>query len=86
MFDVSSQRELFPTAMDLRRIDVLRNMRRFYRMSVQRDLFGRASLVREWGRIGTRGQSLVESHDDEGRAVNALMRLAAQKRRRGYGP
>jgi predicted DNA-binding WGR domain protein len=86
MFDICSQHEIFPTALDLRRIDVLRNMRRFYRMSVQRDLFGRASLVREWGRIGTRGQSLVESHDDEGRAVNALMRLAAQKRRRGYGP
>lgn len=86
MFDICSQHEIFPTALDLRRIDVSRNMRRFYRMSVQCDLFGRASLVREWGRIGTRGQSLVESHDDEGTAVNALMRLAVQKRRRGYGP
>jgi predicted DNA-binding WGR domain protein len=25
------------------------------------------------GRIGYRGQMLVEQHDDEGRAVNALM-------------
>jgi predicted DNA-binding WGR domain protein len=72
------------TSLSLRRIDSSRNMRRFYRMTIQRDLFGRASLVREWGRIGTRGQSLVESHDDEGEAINSLLRLAAQKQRRGY--
>lgn len=80
------QMEVFPTQVDLRRLDPSRNMRRFYRLSIQRDLFGRASLLREWGRIGTRGQSMVETHDDEGRAINALMRLAAQKQRRGYGP
>lgn len=78
------QIEVFPTRVDLRRLDPSCNMRRFYRLSIQRDLFGRASLLREWGRIGTRGQSLVETHDDEGRAINALMRLAAQKQRRGY--
>lgn len=86
MFDVQFQLQVFPTTLDLRRIDPSCNMRRFYRMSVECDLFGRASLVREWGRIGTRGQSLIESHEDEGLAVNALMRLAAQKRRRGYAP
>lgn len=74
------------TSLSLRRIDSSRNMQRFYRMSIQRDLFGRASLVREWGRIGTRGQSLVESHDDEDEAINSLLRLAAQKQRRGYSP
>lgn len=74
------------TSLSLRRIDSSRNMRRFYRMRIQRDLFGRASLVREWGRIGTRGQSLVESHGDESEAIDSLLRLAAQKQRRGYSP
>jgi predicted DNA-binding WGR domain protein len=84
MFDESHQLEVFPTAVDLKRIDPSLNMRRFYRMSVQPDLFGGVSLVREWGRIGCRGQMLVEQHDDEGKAVNALMKLSATKKRRGY--
>ncbi|WP_419906024.1 WGR domain-containing protein [Hoeflea sp.] len=41
----------------LRRIDPARNMRRFYCLSVQPTLFGGASLIRDRGRIGTRGQS-----------------------------
>ena len=84
MFDSVGQLEIFPTTLDLRRIDLARNMRRYYCLSVQRDLFGRACLIREWGRIGARCQSLIESHEDEGRAITSLMRLAAQKQRRGY--
>lgn len=84
MFDTSQQMEVFPTTVDLKRIEPSLNMRRFYRMSVQPDLFGGACLVREWGRIGFRGQMLIEQHPDEGRAVNALMKLAATKNRRGY--
>ncbi|MFV0303804.1 MAG: WGR domain-containing protein, partial [Paracoccus sp. (in: a-proteobacteria)] len=71
MFDESQQLEVFPTAVDLKRIDPSLNMLRFYRMSVQPDLFGGVSLVRDWGRIGYRGQILVAQHDDEGRAGNA---------------
>jgi len=84
MFDISQQMEVFPTTVDLKRIDPSLNMRRFYRMSVQPDLFGGACLVREWGRIGFRGQMLIEQHPDEGHAVTALMKLAATKKRRGY--
>jgi hypothetical protein len=47
-------------------------MRRNYRSSVQRDLFGRACLTWEWGRIGARGQSLVERNEDEGKAIASL--------------
>lgn len=64
MFDSVGQLEIFPRTLDLRRIDVARNMRRYYRLSVQRDLFGRACLIREWGRIGARGQSLIERHEE----------------------
>lgn len=84
MFDTSQQMEVFPTTVDLKRIDPSLNMRRFYRMSVQPDLFGGACLVREWGRIGFRGQMMVETHPDEGNAITALMKLAGVKKRRGY--
>jgi predicted DNA-binding WGR domain protein len=84
MFDTQIQLEIFPTDLRLSRIDPVRNMRRFYRMSIQRDLFGRTSLVREWGRIGSRGQVMFENHVDDGRAISALMKLAAVKRKRGY--
>lgn len=79
-----AQLEVFPTYMHLERVDPARNMRRFYRMTIQRDLFGGASLIRVWGRIGTRGRQQVNIHVDEGRAINALMKLAQEKRRRGY--
>ena len=79
------QREVFPTRMKLRRIDPAQNMARFYLMQVQPDLFGGASLIREWGRIGSRGRVLVEHHADEGEAVTSLMAMARTKGRRGYG-
>lgn len=85
MFSAGDQGEVFPTRMELRRIDPARNMWRFYVMQVQPDLFGGTSLIREWGRIGGRGRVLVEHHADEGEAVNALMSLARVKGRRGYG-
>ncbi|KMK64166.1 WGR domain-containing protein [Puniceibacterium sp. IMCC21224] len=47
MYHSPIQLDVFPTDVQMRRIDPARNMRRFYRLSVQRDLFGRASLVRE---------------------------------------
>jgi predicted DNA-binding WGR domain protein len=36
----------------LHRIEPQRNMRRFYALSLQPDLFGTVSVVKEWGRIG----------------------------------
>lgn len=85
MSDVKLQLEVFPRDVQLKRVDPARNMKRFYRMTVQRDLFGGSSLIREWGRIGRQGQILIERHTDEGQAINALMMLARTKRRRGYG-
>ena len=84
MFDHPVQLEVFPTDLHLRRVDPACNMRRFNRLSVQRDLFGGACLIREWGRIGYRGQVMIETHDDEGKAITALMKLAAVKCKRGY--
>ena len=84
MLDKKQQMEVFPTTIDLKRIDPSLNMRRFYRMSVQSEIFGGACLVREWGRIGFRGQMPIEQHPDEGGAVSALMKIMATKTRRGY--
>ena len=78
------QYDIFPDRMHLRRIDPVKNMRRFYLMTVQRDLFGGASLIREWGRIGSSGQMRVDHHSDEGLAVDALAEIMNAKRKRGY--
>ena len=58
---------------------------RFYRLEVWPDLFGRALLVRHWGRIGTQGRMRLDPHSDTGAAVNALATIARSKARRGYG-
>jgi len=78
------QLPLFPDAASLSRIRPERNEWRFYRMEVWPDLFGRALLLRQWGRIGTEGRRRLDPHPDPGAAVNALARLAGCKRRRGY--
>lgn len=79
-----TQLDVFPDRLHLRRQDPAQNMRRFYLMTVQRDLFGGASLIREWGRLGSPGKVQMEHHADEGRAVNALVDIATAKRKRGY--
>ncbi|MET4213871.1 WGR domain-containing protein [Bradyrhizobium sp. LA2.1] len=67
----------------LRRIDAGRNMRRFYVLSIQPTLFGGVSLVRNWGRIGTNGQMMVQTFDNSTEAGEAFGRLECAKRRRG---
>ena len=82
--DNPAQAEVFPSRINLRRIDPIQKMRRFYLLTVQRDLFGGATLVREWGRIGSGGKLKTSHHADEGQAVDALAALAQQKFKRGY--
>lgn len=69
----------------MRRIDPTQNMRRFYSLAIQPTLFGGASVIRNWGRIGTSGQSMMETFDQDEEAVAAMVRLERAKRRRGYG-
>lgn len=68
----------------LRHINPSLNMRRFYMLSIQPTLFGGASLVRNWGRIGASGQSMIETFDYADQADGAWRRLERRKRRRGY--
>ena len=69
----------------LRRIDPERGMARFYSLMIERDLFGTVRLVRHWGRIGAmQERELAQDFATEEEAIQALERLAAAKRRRGY--
>jgi predicted DNA-binding WGR domain protein len=68
----------------LHRIDPEQDIRRFYSLMIERDLFGTVRLVRNWGRIGSNGQELVEIYADELEAGRALEEVARAKRRRGY--
>jgi WGR domain len=45
---------------ELHRIDASRIMRRFYRLDIAPDLFGGFLLMKQWGRIGARGQIKAE--------------------------
>jgi hypothetical protein len=47
-------------------------------------LFGDTALVRNWGRIGARGQNKIELFEDAAEARDAMTRLAIRKARRGY--
>jgi predicted DNA-binding WGR domain protein len=72
------------TALHLCRVDPACNMRRFYRLDIQPDLFAGVLLMKEWGRIGAHGRIVAERYDSEALAADALQRQAERKRRRGY--
>jgi predicted DNA-binding WGR domain protein len=57
---------------------------RYYVLSVEPTLFAEVSLVRQWGRIGSRGRRLVELHGTPQLAVEALDKWLARKKRRKY--
>ena len=78
------QLPLFPEQASLTRLRPARHEARFYRIAVWPDLFGRALLVRQWGRIGSAARLRLDPYPDPGAAINALARLARAKRRRGY--
>ncbi len=72
------------TAITLRRSDPARNMRRFYRLDVQPDLFGQWCLIREWGRTGAAGQTRIVPFPTPAAAAEALEKRRRIKERRGY--
>lgn len=68
----------------LHRIDPERNMHRFYLLTVQPTLFGGVSVIRNWGRIGSSGQTMVQTFEAEDDAAATLLRVEREKRRKGY--
>ncbi len=79
-----SQIDLFPIRAHFQRIRPKKNEWRFYTLSIQPELFGGAALVRQWGRIGTRGTQRLDLHPNESAALNALADQMTIRRRRGY--
>ena len=71
-------------ALLLRREDPRLNMRRFYRLSVARSLWGEWGVVRQWGRTGTQGQLRTDWHGEQEEAKAERTRIESAKRRRGY--
>ena len=59
-------------------------MRRFYRLSVARSLWGEWGVVRQWGRVGTQGQLRTDWHGEQQAAVAERDRIEGSKRKRGY--
>ncbi len=49
----------------LDRCDPTCNMARYYVLSIETSLFGDASLIREWGRIGRPGQKRIELYETQ---------------------
>lgn len=68
----------------LRCVDAAQNMRRFYILTIQPTLFGGVSVMRNWGRIGSKGQTKMATFDAQEDADMALSKLERTKRRRGY--
>ena len=68
----------------LDRFDPSCNMARYYVLSIEPSLFGDATLIRQWGRIGQLGQRRVELYENQSLAVEALETWLERKRRRGY--
>ena len=68
----------------LERIDHARNMARYYRLSVVETLFGEWAMIREWGRVGRRGQSrehCCKTHEEASGLLEAQRMI---RQRRGY--
>lgn len=68
----------------LTRSDPSRNMARFYALSLEPTLFGELSLVRNWGRIGTKGQIRIETFSQTKSATAAFEHLHIAKLKKGY--
>jgi len=68
----------------LTRLDPSRNMARFYMLAMEPNLFDGIALVRNWGRIGTRGRFRIELFDSRQEAAERLTAIASSKMRRGY--
>ena len=72
--------------MMLRRVDPTRNMSRFWSARLQPSLFEEVLLVRNWGRIGSRGQERSYWFSTGQAALAAFNKITVAKCRRGYAP
>lgn len=57
---------------------------RFFQLTLQQDLFGGWTLVREWGQMGMRASSKRVMYMDQEQAEAALEALRSQQTERGF--
>ena len=81
---MNEERSAIQHVLVLRRVEPEQNVARLYALMIEHDLFGRVILVRHWCRIESKGRERAEVHADEGEAAQAMGKLAAAKRQRGY--
>lgn len=76
-----------PSPIELVAIDEAHNIKRRYRIALDRDLFGFTLVETQWGRIGCRGQVAVHAFENQGDALvfvrNTLRRRATATKRIG---
>jgi len=70
--------------LEFRRIDPEANCFRRYRLTDRPNLFGGIDLIAEWGRIGWRSRSKVESFETPDALARRRAELLGTRRRRGY--
>jgi predicted DNA-binding WGR domain protein len=68
----------------LEKRDPGKNMMRFYSIRITLTLFGEWALIRQWGRIGSKGSVLQHWFDTRDEAETAGTKLLRTKERRGY--
>ncbi|WP_347881486.1 WGR domain-containing protein [Ancylobacter polymorphus] len=73
-----------PYQLYVERRDTVRNMARFYALSIEPTLFGEVCLTRRWGRIGARGRAKCHTFKREEEAVQLFLGLLRGKQKRGY--
>ena len=73
-----------PNTFYAERHDPLRNMARFYDLSIEPTFFGELCVVRRWGRIGAHGRTMRHSFNGHAAALSFLADIARKKQRRGY--
>ncbi len=73
-----------PYRLYVERNDLSRNMARFYALAIEPTLFQAPCLIRQWGRIGTIGQTKIHHFEREEDAVSLFLILLRAKRARGY--
>ncbi|MBL4750437.1 MAG: WGR domain-containing protein [Amylibacter sp.] len=66
------------------RNDLAKHNSRFYRVEICANLFQEFSVLREWGRVGGKGQQIIRLFPDLLSASHAADRVRKANLRRGY--
>jgi predicted DNA-binding WGR domain protein len=72
----------------LERVDPVRNIARYYVLSIEPTLFAKHTLIRRWGSIGSFGRERLQffGGGEASQAQVSLETWLARKRKRGYAP